>query len=334
MSGEVAIAGLFYFVLSPGPAPGSGTSAPLIQGPPDGEAPVAVAAPRTASKTIDIPHPAFGTEVSASTDADGTQVTKVMGRALMHFFNPTEYVGVAVEHAWYSPGQGGGTKEMTRAYVDAAGDLAPGWHWQARIGTDGHTVIGNGEVRREDWSTSLFIERDLVETRQGVDQRLTYTFAGVSHDIISSDRNVVSLTAGVQAFSGSNTRLHLRGSFVHVLDERHGLSVQLRARYYHSSHPGEFDYYSPRDYLRVLPVLQMRRFTESGWMLLGAGGFGATKSTAARWTQARYAELRVESPRHSRRMDVFGQLQYVNDSIVAGPNYDALIGRFGVTFAF
>ncbi|RVQ68954.1 hypothetical protein EKN06_01680 [Croceicoccus ponticola] len=277
--------------------------------------------------------PAAGVEVWASTDTEGNDVLKVLGRALWNFEGKEKYAGLAIEHAWFSPSNGD-NREEDRVYLDVADRLGTDWRWEARLGTNGDTLLGNAELRRADWSRTFFLERDIVETNQGLTQKIYYTFAGASMDIPIDPANTLAVTAGVQAFSGKNERLHLRGHFSHVIKAEAGISTRLDVRYYHSTEPGEFDYFSPRDFIRLLPLVQVRRFDNAGWMYLAAGGVGAQHSTGGNWQSARYVQLRLESPQSSQKLDVFSEIAYSNDSISAGPNYDYLMGRAGVTFRF
>ncbi|WP_338468398.1 hypothetical protein RXV95_07580 [Novosphingobium sp. ZN18A2] len=279
------------------------------------------------------PSPAAGLEVSASTDSDGTDVIKVLGRALWNFEGKDKYAGIAVEHAWFSPARGR-ARVADRVYLDLADSLNADWRWRARVGTDGHTVLGSAELRKADWSRSIFVERDIVETEQGLTRPIYYTFVGASTDIPINDRNTFAVVAGVQKFSGRNERLHLRGRYVHVIKPDAGLSAQLYVQYYHSTAPNEFDYFSPENFVRALPILQVRRFDANGWMYLAAGGFGAQNTTGGGWTSARFAQLRVESPRSSRKIDAFAEITYTNDSITGGPNYNYVQGRAGLTLRF
>jgi hypothetical protein len=281
----------------------------------------------------DGPRPAAGVEVWASTDADQTDVIKLLGRALWNFEGRDEYLGIAAEKAWFTPA-GGTTRESKRIYLDVADNLGSKWLWRARIGTDGDTVLGSASIRTADWKQNYFIEREVVETQQGLDNGIYYTFAGANFDLPVDDSNVFTVMAGLQEFTGDNLRIHLRGNYVRVVGADLGLSAQLRTRYYHSTHPGEFDYFSPEDYFQVLPVLQIRRFDSAGWMYQIAGGYGVQTATGAGWQEARFAELRIESPRRSRDIDVFLELQYSNTSLTGGLDYDYVVGRMGLTFAF
>jgi len=277
--------------------------------------------------------PSGGIELFASTDSDDTDVVKLMAHGMLRDDGPDRYLGVAVEQAWFRP-QGQEARKEQRVYVDLADKAGDKWLWKARLGTDGHTWLGSANVRAKDWSREFFLEREIVETPRGVDEGIYYTFLGASFDLPASERDVFTAMAGVQEFTGRNERLHLRGSYVRVIAPKLGLSAQLRGRYFHSTTPGEFDYYSPRNFVQMLPVVQMRRFTQSGWMILGAAGYGAQRATGGDWQSARLAELRVESPRQARNFHLFAHLQYSNNSLSGAGNYDYVMGRFGVTARF
>lgn len=283
------------------------------------------------SSPSDSIHPAVGTEVWASTDSDGTDVVKLVGRALWDFEGPDKYAGIALEQAWFTP-QGQYTRVQKRAYLDAADKLSSTWRWRARVGTNGKTVLGSATLRAADWSKEIFVEREAVETPKGLDGGIYYTLLGASADLPLNRQNILNGMIGYQDFTGKNERLHFRGSFLHVLDASHGLSLQLRGRYFHSTRPGEFDYYSPRNFVQLMPVLQMRRFDRSGWMYLAALGYGAEKGTASGWQSARFADLRLESPASSVHLQLFGEVQYSNNSLTgAAANYHYVVTRFGLT---
>ncbi len=278
------------------------------------------------------PRPAAGGEVWASTDSDGNSVAKFLGRALWTFENSEKFAGIAIEHARFDPSEGE-TREDQRVYLDLADHIGT-WRWRARVGTDGDTVLGNAELRRADWSQSVFVEREIVETNQGLSQGIYYTFAGASTDIAISDGNVLAVTAGVQEFTGENERLHLRGRLIHSVKSVPGLSVHLDARYYHSTAPGEFDYFSPENFVRLLPLAQLRRHNDAGWMFLAAGGIGLQRSSGSEWSSARFGQIRLESPPAASSLHAFAEVLYTNDSISGGADYDSVMGRAGVTLAF
>jgi hypothetical protein len=277
--------------------------------------------------------PAAGVELFASTDSDDTGVVKLLGRALLTDRGPDRFAGLALEQAWFTP-QGEKTRSSRRIYVDLADRAGDKWLWRARLGTDGHSWLGSANLRTSDWSKEFFLEREIVETPRGVDEGIYYTFVGGSFDIPASPRDTVNVMAGVQEFTGKNVRLHLRGSYVHVMKPEIGLSVQLRGRVFHSTKPSEFDYYSPKDFVQLLPVVQMRRFDSSGWMYLGALGLGAQHATNSGWQSARLADFRVESPRGAGGFRAFGQIQYSNSSLSGAGDYHYVMTRVGITARF
>jgi hypothetical protein len=270
---------------------------------------VALAAP-SASEDEPTPRHAMGGEFFYSADSDKTEVAKGAMDLDLRSISQSRYLGVRLERAWFNP-NATGWRSRDRIYLRAADEIGD-WQVRARVGTDGDTIIGaisvndNARMRKE-----FFVERDIVETRLGLERGIYSTFAGAAVDLPADDRNVFTGFAGVQSFTGENVRLHLRGSYVHVVRPEWGLSGQLRGRYFHSSHPGEFDYYSPRWYAEVLPVLQIRRFV-SGWELVGSGGLGAQRDSGSDWRSSRYAHARFRSPLGSSDWAANGAATYTN----------------------
>jgi hypothetical protein len=258
---------------------------------------------------------AVGAEFFYSSDSDDTEVA----RASFDFDlrrGPGRHIGVRLEKAWFNP-NGNGWEAHERIYL-RAGDTTGPWQWRAQVGTDGDTLLGaisvndTALIRKE-----FFVERDIVETRQGLDLGIYSTFAGAAVDLPLDERNVFTALAGVQEFTGDNVRLHLRGSYIHVLKPEWGLSGQLRGRYFQSTDPGEFDYYSPRYFAQILPVLQVRRFV-GGWELLGAAGLGIQRDSESEWRSSRYAHARFRSPAASTGWAAHGAFTYTNAPSLTG----------------
>ncbi|MDQ3039331.1 MAG: hypothetical protein M3R16_05985, partial [Pseudomonadota bacterium] len=208
-----------------------------------------------------------------SNDADDTSVTKV-GLTFDYRFEDIEhYSGIKLEQVSIRP-LGQSTWQDQRMYYRFA-DRTDQWIWNGQIGTDGDTLLGSASLvrdvaRRQEY----FVERDILETPRGV-EGLYYTFVGAAYDLPLDDEGRQQLTAlvGVQEFTGNNVRTHLRGRYIATLVPDWGLSAQLRVRGFHNSDPFEFDYYSPRWFGEVLPVIQLRRF-RSRWMYSAALGWG------------------------------------------------------------
>lgn len=265
------------------------------------------------------PSPAVGTEFFYSTDADDTEVVRAALDFDLRNAGPDSYLGVRAEKARYNP-SGTGWEGRERVYLRAADRLG---HWQlrARVGTDGDTVIGAVSVNDDSrFRKEAFVERDIVETRAGLDRGIYSTFVGAAIDLPVDDRNVFTALVGVQAFTGENVRLHLRGSYSHVVKPDWGLSVQLRGRYFDSSHPREFDYYSPDWYAEALPIVQMRRFV-GGWELVGAAGYGMQRDSGSDWRASRYLHARFRSPLASS-WSVNGAVTYTNTPSATGVSND------------
>ena len=119
----------------------------------------------------------------------------------------------------------------------------------------------------------------------------------------------------------------------HVVKPDWGLSVQLRGRYFHSSHPGEYDYFSPRWYSEVLPVVQLRRYS-GGWRYSLAAGIGAQRDSGSDWRSSRYVNAQVTSPAVGGRWFVKAGLVYSNTPVGSGYVYDYTQFNLALTHAF
>jgi len=237
---------------------------------------------------------AISTDMFASTDADDTEVYRAGVNLDLRYKSDEQLLGVRYEEAWYKP-LGQRTRARERAFLRYA-DKGRDWAWTSQIGTDGHTVLGSASIHNNaKFRQEYFVERDVVETVRGVDEGIYFTFFGAAIDVPIDQGNGLTLVGGVQEFTGKNVRLHARGTFTHSIKSDWGLSFQLRSRYYHSTRPREFDYYSPKYYLQVLPVLQMRRYS-GGWRYMLAAGLGGQRDAVTDWTQSRFAAAEITSP--------------------------------------
>ncbi len=277
------------------------------------------------------PRAAVGADMFYSTDADDTEVFKVGANLDWKWKGPDEYLGIRVENATFSP-VGQHSRDQQRVYLRAA-DKTGDWTWKFNAGTDGEALLGSASIHNDArFRQEYFIEREVLETPRGVDDGIYYTFVGGALDLPINDRNNVTVVAGLQDFTGDNVRTHLRATYVHVLKPEWGVSVQLRARYFHSSEPGEYDYFSPEDYVEVMPVVQMRRYY-GGWRYLVAGGYGGQKASGDDWNEARFVTAQVVSP-PVREWSVNGGVTYSNTPIASGYTYDYTQVNFGLVRAF
>ncbi|MEQ7874737.1 hypothetical protein ABDK56_12115 [Sphingomonas sp. ASV193] len=291
---------------------------------------LALAAPAFAAEPPAPAH-AVGADVTYSSDADQTEMVRVGVNGNLAYRDEEHYLGFRIERTWYRP-NGALTKRDDRVYVLAAG--GSDWKYALQLGTNGDTVLGSGSVHNEArLRQEYFVERDRLETPQGATRGLYYTFGGASVDLPFSDRAQLTLLGGLQEFTGRNVRTHLRANAIAVVAPDWGLSLQLRTRYFHDSVPYEYDYYSPRWYAEVLPVVQVRRFI-GGWRLLAAAGWGAHKDSVSDWRQSRYLNLRATSPTDRRGWAMKGDLTYSNQPVTNASNYDYLRVSAGLTRVF
>jgi hypothetical protein len=278
--------------------------------------------------------PGTGVEFFYSSDSDGTEVVRGALNFDLRHTGENAYLGISLEKAWYDPASAA-LESRERIFARAAGTAAD-WQWRARIGTDGDNVIGSISVNDTSrFRKEAFVERDIIETRQGLAQGLYSTFAGAAVDLPADNRNIFTALAGVQEFTGENLRLHLRGSYIHVVKPDWGLSVQLRGRYFSNSEPREFDYYSPRWFAEVLPVAQVRRFV-GGWELVGAAGLGVQRDSDSDWRQSRFVHARFRSPERAG-WSANGAFTYTNTPSLTGTassGYSYVQFTFGLSASF
>lgn len=275
---------------------------------------------------------AAGIDLFASTDADDTDVIRVGINLDPRYKGREDYLGIRVEKARYRP-LGLATVGKERVFLRYANGT-DNWKWNAQLGTDGDTVVGSAAIHDESpFRKELFVERDIVETPRGVSEGIYYTFVGAAVDLPVNERNSFTVFAGAQEFTGKNVRLHARANFVHVVKPEWGLSAQLRTRYFRNSEPREYDYYSPRWYVQALPVLQLRRYSESGWRYMIAGGVGAQRDAVSDWRASYYAAAEVTSPEIGRNWHLKAAALYNNIPQNSGA-YDYKQLTVGITRAF
>lgn len=255
---------------------------------------IAMAMP-VAAQDGDAARPAVRADAWSSSDAEGNEARKlalgwdVAHRDLQHWW------GVKVERARYS---GDGWSDTSdRIYLAGAGERG-GWLWEGDLGTDGDDLIGRASIHSQDARRKeFFIERDVLETRGGVENGWVQTFAGAAIDLPMGERWSATLLGGAQDFgTGSNLRTHARGNLVYAVAPEQGLSVQLRTRYFHNSDPREADYYSPPWYGEAIGAVGWRR-NVGGYQWRALAGTGRQRSAGEDWKRARMLQVGLETPR-------------------------------------
>ncbi|HEX5693730.1 MAG TPA: hypothetical protein VFY00_03815 [Arenimonas sp.] len=238
--------------------------------------------------------PALRAEGFISSDSDGNDVQRTsLGwdfsrRDIEHWW------GLRVERARFSGDGWRSTEE--RLFLRAAGGEG-GWRWQGEAGTNGDDLLGSASVHSTDERRKeFFIQRDVLETRQGVEEGLVHTYVGGAIDVPLSGRWTATGLVGLQDFGGDNLRRHLRGNLIYVVAPEQGLSLQLRLRQFNDSDPGEADYFAPGRYRQALGVVSMRRFF-GGYQLRATAGYGRQDFTGAGSQPSRLLELDVQTPK-------------------------------------
>lgn len=275
---------------------------------------------------------AVGADLLVSTDADEAETVKAGVSADWLYRDPADFQGIRLETARFSPPTGPALEEQRLYYRFAR----PGedWSWNGMVGTNGETVLGSLSVHNHDRiRQEYFIERDRLETAQGLDQDLYSTFAGAAFDLPVDERNTLTALVGVQDFDGENLRTHLRARAIHVVRPEWGLSVQLRTRYFHNNVPAEADYFSPEWYVEVLPVVQVQRF-HGGWRYQAAVGLGVQREAGSDWRSARHFEASVTSPPIRRDWHVKATALHSSAPVASGQGYDYSQASLSLTRAF
>lgn len=245
--------------------------------------------------------PAVDAQTFYSSDKAGFETFKLLAGLDFSYRDPEHYLGIAAQRAHYEgPGFAVG---YSRVYLDYADSRDNGdgtsWKWNALLGGDDRTWLGSAEIFREHADGSrddLFLERDIVETREGTRRGIYYTLLGVAKDFAFSPRWSATGVVAVQDFSGDNTRAIFKGRLVYVLSADWGLSAQLRTRWFRDSSPYEYDYFSPRWYGEWIPALQLRRFYGGNQFRL-ALGYGSQRASDRGWQATKLAEIGWTSPK-------------------------------------
>lgn len=276
---------------------------------------------------------AAGADLFYSTDAEDTDVVRAGLNLDFAFHDAEDYRGIRLEKAWFNPSNRG-WRGRERVYLRGA-DRIGKWKWSASVGTDGDTVLGSASIHDDSrLRKEAFVEREIVETPQGLSRGIYSTFGGVAFDLPLHERNIVTLVAGVQDFSGNNVRTHLRANYIHMVKPEWGLSAQLRTRWFRNSDPREYDYYSPRWYGQILPVLQVRRFTGSGWRYLVAGGLGVQRDSDSNWRRSSYFNAQLTSSPVSEGWAVNGAFLFSETPTATGRSYNYVQLTLGLSRAF
>ena len=139
----------------------------------------------------------------------------------------------------------------------------------------------------------LIGQRDLVETRAGIDAGTMTNFVAASIDYAASERLTLIGLGGLQVYSDNNWRPHLRGRAIYTLMPEQGLGLQARARGYDSNGTAPATYFNPERYVQADVGLRLRRAL-GDWRMLAAAGFGEEDVEGVERKGTYYLEARAE----------------------------------------
>lgn len=130
----------------------------------------------------------------------------------------------------------------------------------ARI--DGRTYAVGGADYLHTWAggnaLGAAFERNIVNSRGGIEDGITYNTMAVVGDYVFTPRFNVGAAAGNTWFSDDNQRPFLRTRWNLELVEAYGLNAYLKTRSYRNSDPDRPQYYSPRSLNEVSLGLSAR----------------------------------------------------------------------------
>lgn len=254
--------------------------------------------------------------VDASEDSDGfrQQTMSIAASDSLGF-------GAVAGGVYYSaPGWSADSPLLAATYQHASATH----ELQARLGAmraagRSHAVGALDYLRKEvaaATSLGLSLERDLVASRLGIDNGLTYDTVAVVGDHAFTRRVNVGAAAGVTWFSDDNRRPYLRTRWNVELDDRWALNAYLKTRHYRNSDPDRPAYYSPRRLGEVSLGLSARLRLAPG-VVLSAQADAGHQSTSAEsrpiWSYA----IGLGAPRNAPvRWSL--ELQSTNSSATAG----------------
>jgi len=114
---------------------------------------------------------------------------------------------------------------------------------------DGHQLVAGSldylERLTPDSALGVSLERDIVDSVEGIEKGLTYTALMLVAEHQFTPRFGVGVAAGGTRFSDHNSRPILRTRWNYELLPDHGFSTYLKTRYYENTHPYQGNYYAP-----------------------------------------------------------------------------------------
>ena len=141
----------------------------------------------------------------------------------------------------------------------------------ARVASHDYLVGGLEYLQRLRPTTAVgfSVERDFVNSVQGIQSGITYTSLALVADHAFTDRFNVGVAAGTALFSNDNQRPILRTRWSYALNEAYGLNAFFKTRNYRNANPYRTEYFSPRRLQEASLGLSLR-FAVAQAMVLNA----------------------------------------------------------------
>lgn len=179
------------------------------------------------------------------------------------------------------------------------------YQWQAQLGasrTAGHTLaVGMLDAMyyvSAATAMGLSLERDVVNSRRGLDNGVHYDAAMLVLDHQFHPRLSLGVAAGASWFSNDNRRDLLRTRWTFTLDEERGWYAYAKTRHYRNSNPYRPEYFSPERFNEAsLGLLWRTALNDS--VVLSANVDGGHQSIDGRGHSAWSAGLFLSSPRRA-----------------------------------
>lgn len=165
----------------------------------------------------------------------------------------------------------------------------------------------------------IFVNREVVETRNALDLGRAFNFAGISGDVGVNPHWTLVGMLGQQSFNDGNDRRHLRGRIIFQPDLNLGLTLQLRYRRFDSSQSDvSRAYFNPENYSETMLAAGWRHRLD-GWKTQLVAGTGHQRINDAVETPTQLLEAIAERQVNSFALRL--RAGYTRSASFGGPDY-------------
>lgn len=267
----------------------------------------------------------FISGVYASDDSEGFQTYRAMLGFEPWRFGTAGRAGIAYRQHYFE--QDNWSRDGQQLALIAEQKQKDGTGWKAEAGyfvqggdriltTDANLVSRLGDATL----VEVFVNRDVVETRQALDAGVHFTMAGAAVEHMLTQKFTVVGLAAHQRFSDDNRRNHGRLRLIYQPYADLGLTLQLRLRAFEgdpSSAPRTF--FNPEQYRETMAAIGWRK-RYAGWITAATGGLGRQRIDGNGSTPTRLAEVSAESPEWRLARLAF-RAGYSRSAAFGGPDY-------------